>query len=255
MALNCSLQSDLNHSTWGRETLQPQHPTACAPCDFGRISLLLQTGDPDRFHLMTQIVCESLCEAVALHSGDHVLHLAAGPVRIQGVGAEHLPFVDGQFDVALSTFGLTFARSPRRAVTDLLRAVKLGGRIGLASWTPDGFVGDLFRVMGHFVPAPGGGSPTVWGTETRLVELFGPFAREIHTVRKTYVFHYLSAAHWIEVFRRYYGPVHKAFAALDASGQRELHEAIVELLEKFNRGGRGALVVPAEYLQAVIRRA
>jgi ubiquinone/menaquinone biosynthesis C-methylase UbiE len=251
------------------------------------------SGDYGRIGVSLQIVGESLCEAVDLRATDSVLDVAAGNgnaslaaarrfadvmsadyvpelleqgqrrAEAEGLSmltrvadAEDLPFADAEFDVVLSTFGVMFSPDQHRAAAELLRVVKPGGRIGLANWTPDGFVGQLFRVIGRFVPPPSGlASPAAWGTETRLVELFGPQASEFHTEHKQYVFRYLSAEHWIEVFRRYYGPVHKAFAALDDAGQRALHQALLELLEKFNRGGRDSLIVPSEYLEVVIRRA
>ncbi len=251
------------------------------------------SGDYGRIGVTLQIVGESLCEAVDLRATDSVLDVAAGngnaslaaarrfadvtstdyapelleqgqrraeaeglSMLTRAADAEDLPFADDAFDVVLSTFGVMFAPDQGRAAAELLRVVKPGGRIGLANWTPDGFVGQLFRVVGRFVPPPAGlASPAAWGTETRLVELFGPQASELHTERKQYVFRYLSAEHWIEVFRRYYGPVHKAFASLDGSGQRALHEALLELLEKFDRGGGEALLVPSDYLEVVIRRA
>ena len=168
--------------------------------------------------------------------------------------AENLPFEDGEFDVALSTYGVMFAPNQERAAAELVRVVRSGGRIGLANWTPDGFIGELFRVVGRFVPPPAGlVPPAAWGTEPRIVELFGPHASDIRTERKQFVFRNLSAEHWIDVFRRYYGPVHKAFEALDAAGQEELHAALLELLERYNRGGRDALIVPGDYLEVVVQ--
>src|SRR5262249_22268471 len=168
---------------------------------------------------------------------------------------ENLPFEAATFDVALSTFGVMFAPNQPRAAAELLRVVKPGGRIGLANWTPDGFIGELFRLVGRFVPPPAGlTSPAAWGTETRLVELFGPQATHLHTARKQFAFRYLSAEHWIDEFRRYYGPTHKAFAALDAKGQEALRTEMLGLLAKFDRG-KGSLVVPGDYLEVVIRRA
>ena len=248
--------------------------------DFGRIGVRLQ------------IVGESLCEAVDLRAGEKVIDVAAGngnaslaaarrfahvtstdyvaELLDQGLrradadglsmtarlaDAEDLPFEDGAFDVALSTFGVMFAPNPPRAADELLRVVRPGGRIGLASWTPDGFVGQLLRVVGRFVPPPSGITPpTAWGTETRIVELFGPYARDIHTQRKPYVFRYLSAAHWIQIFRSYYGPVNRAFAALDAAGQAALNQALLELLEACDVGGDRGLVVPADYLEVVVTK-
>ena len=262
------------------ETIKARQQLTWASGDFGYIGVRLQ------------IVGESLCEAVDLRSSDTVLDVAAGngnasiaaarrfadvtstdyvpdlleqglrraqadglPLRIRVADAENLPFADGEFDVALSTFGVMFAPNQHRAAAELLRVVKPGGRIGLANWTPDGYVGELFRLIARFVPPPAGlDSPAAWGTETRLVQLFGPYASDIRTERKQYVFRNLSAAHWIEVFRRHYGPVNKAFAALNVTGQRTLHQALVELLERFNRGGRAALIVPADYLEVVVTK-
>ncbi len=250
-------------------------------------------GDYAHIGVRLQIVGESLCEAVDLRSSDRVLDVAAGngnaslaaarryaqvtstdyvpellekglrraeadglAMHTRVADAEALPFESGEFDVVLSTYGAMFAPNQERVATEMLRVVKPGGRIGLANWTPDGFIGELFRVIGRFVPPPAGlKPPSAWGTETRLVELFGPHAADIRTERKQYVFRFLSAEHWIEIFRRYYGPVHKAFAALDESGQRALHEALLELLGRHNRGGRDALIVPSDYLEAVIERA
>ena len=177
------------------------------------------------------------------------------PMVSRVADAEELPFEDGALYVALSTYGVMFAPNQPRAAAELLRVTRSGGRIGLASWTPEGFIGELFRLVGRFVPPPAGlTSPAAWGTETRMVELFGPKASDIHTERKHYVFRYLSAEHWIDVFRTYYGPVHKAFAALQPPQQEAFHQAIAGLLGKLNRGGAGSLVVPAEYLEVVITK-
>ncbi len=251
------------------------------------------SGDFGHVGTRIQIVGESLCEAVDLRSSDRVLDVAAGngnaslaaarryadvtatdyvpallehaqrraaadglPLITQVADAENLPFADGTFDVALSTYGVMFAPDQERAARELVRVVRPGGRIGLANWTPEGFIGELFRVVGRFVPPPAGLTPaSAWGTETRLVELFGPNARGIKTTRRHFQFRFLSAEHWIEIFRTYYGPVLKAFAALDEAGQRRLHAALLELLEKWNVGGPDSLVVPGEYLEVVIQRA
>lgn len=130
-----------------------------------------------------------------------------------------------------------------------------GGRIALANWTPDGFIGELFRVIGAYIPAPAGlKSPALWGTEPHIVELFGTKAAEIRTLRKMFNFRYRSPAHWVQIFRDYYGPTHKAFAALDATGQQALEADITALLERRNIGGRHSLVVPGEYLEVVITK-
>ena len=262
------------------EVIKARQQATWAAGDFGRIGVQLQ------------IVGESLCEAVDLRSTDKVLDVAAGngnaslaaarrfadvtstdyvpellaqglrraeadglPMVTQVADAENLPFADGTFDVVLSTFGVMFAPNHERAAAEMVRVARPGGRIGLANWTPDGFIGELFRVIGRFVPPPAGlKPPAAWGTETRLVELFGPHASDIRTERKHYVFRYRSAAHWVDVFRRYYGPVHKAFAALGAADQQALEGALLGLLERYNRDG-DSLIVPGEYLEAVIWRA
>jgi hypothetical protein len=135
----------------------------------------------------------------------------------------------------------------------MLRVARHGGRIGLANWTPEGFIGQLFKAVGAYVPPPAGlKSPALWGTEPHIVELFGPQAADIRCVRRMFNFRYRSSAHWIQMFRDFYGPTHKAFAALDAKGQASLVNDIVALLERFNIAGSSSLVVPGEYLEVVI---
>ena len=262
------------------DAIKSRQQATWASGDFGQIGVRLQS------------VGESLCEAVDLHATDRVLDVAAGngnaslaaarhfadvtstdyvpalleqgrrraeadrlPITFQVADAEALPFPDASFDVVLSTFGVMFAPNQERAASELLRVAKPGGRIGLANWTPEGFIGDLFQVMKGFAPPPPGlRSPMEWGRETRLVELCGPQATDIRTQRKTYTFRYRSAEHWIEVFRTWYGPTHKAFAALDAEGQQALHAALLELLGRWRRGNGVGLLVPGEYLEVVVTR-
>jgi len=240
-----------------------------------------------------QIVGESLAEAADVRAGERVLDVAAGngnaslaaarrfarvtstdyvpqllengaarakadglEISFQVADAENLPFADGAFDVALSTFGVMFAPEHHRAAQELLRVTRSGGRIGLANWTPEGFLGELFRVVGSFVaPPPGLRSPMLWGSEPYIVGLFGPQAADLRCVRRNFNFRYRSAAHWIEVFRAFYGPTHKAFAALDAARQAQLSAAIAELLGRWNIAGTDSLVVPGEYLEIVVTRA
>jgi ubiquinone/menaquinone biosynthesis C-methylase UbiE len=237
-----------------------------------------------------QIVGETLAEAADIRAGERVLDVASGngnatlaaarrfadvtstdyvqalldkgaarahaeglDVRFQLADAEALPFDDASFDVVLSTFGVMFAPDHARSAREMLRVVRRGGRIGLASWTPQGFIGELFRVVGARVAPPSGvASPALWGTEPHLVELFGPRATDIRSKRQQFMFRYRSSAHFIDVFRRYYGPTHTAFAALDADGQRALESDITALLDRSNIAGNASLVVPAEYLEAVI---
>jgi ubiquinone/menaquinone biosynthesis C-methylase UbiE len=250
------------------------------------------SGDYSIIGTTLQIVGERLAEAVDLRAGEAVLDVAAGngnatlaaarrfahvtatdyvpelleraaertradglAVRFQTADAEDLPFGDGAFDVALSTFGVMFAPDQASAARELTRVVRGGGRIGLANWTPEGFIGDLFRLIASYVPPPAGlQSPMLWGTEPRIVELFGPDSTDIRCVRHRFNFRYRSATHWIEVFRSFYGPTHKVYAALDPDRQASLTRDIAALLERLNVGGSHSLVVPSEYLEVVITR-
>jgi SAM-dependent methyltransferase len=237
-----------------------------------------------------QIVGESLAEAVDVRAGECVLDVAAGngnatlaaarrfaqvtstdyvpalldkgrtraeaeglQVTFQVADAEDLPFADASFDVAVSTYGVMFTPNHMRTAAEMLRVVRGGGRIGLANWTPDGFIGRLFKVIGAYVPPPAGlQSPALWGTEPHVATLFGAEAADMHCVRKHFNFRYRSSAHWIQVFRDFYGPTLKAFAALDADRQAALARDITMLLEQGNVGGASSLVVPSEYLEIVI---
>ncbi|MFO0565700.1 MAG: class I SAM-dependent methyltransferase [Polyangiaceae bacterium] len=239
-----------------------------------------------------QIVGESLAEAADVRSGERVLDVAAGNgnatlaaarrfadvvstdyvpallekgsarARTEGFGveflvadAEDLPFPDGSFDVVLSTFGVMFTPDHARSAREMLRVVREGGRIGMANWTPDGFVGKLLRAVGaHVPPVPGLRSPALWGTEPHIVELFGARALDIKSQRKAFNFRYRSAAHFIQVFRDFYGPTHKAFLALDSRGQLALEADIAALLDSHNVAGTSSLVVPGEYLEVVVTK-
>lgn len=250
------------------------------------------SGDYGRIGVRLQSVGESLVEAVDLHATDRVLDVAAGngnaslaaarhfadvtsvdyvpelleqarrraeadglPITFRTADAEALPFEDATFDVALSTFGVMFSPDQERIAGELLRVVKPGGRIGLANWTPEGFIGRFFELTKQFVPPPAGlRSPLLWGTETRLVELFGPMAADIRTTRRMYTFRYRSAEHWVEVFRTYYGPTLKTFAALDPDGQRAYQDALLEFLGRWGGGNGAGLNIPGEYLEVVVRK-
>ena len=239
-----------------------------------------------------QIVGETLAEAADVRAGERVLDVAAGngnatlaaarrfaqvtstdyvphllekgaarakaeglEVRFEVADAEALPYAGESFDVVLSTFGAMFTPEHGRSARELLRVVRRGGRIGLANWTPEGFIGQLFRVIGAYVPPPAGmQSPALWGTEPHIGQLFGPSVSDIRCVRRNFNFRYRSAQHWIDVFRDYYGPTHKTFAALDSTNQVRLAASITALLDKLNVGGPGSLVVPSEYLEVVITK-
>jgi ubiquinone/menaquinone biosynthesis C-methylase UbiE len=175
------------------------------------------------------------------------------PELIEG-DAEAMPFEDGTFQVVLSTFGVMFAPNQAQAARELARVACAGGKIALASWTPDGFIGQLLRCVGKYAPpAPGLTSPAQWGSEAHLTQLFEGRARIQRCEKKLFTFHYLSADHFIDVFRRFYGPSHKAFASLDAHGQAALSEDMRAVITKFSAGGE-ALAVPSEYLEVVLQK-
>ena len=239
-----------------------------------------------------QIVGETLCEALDLRAGSRVLDVAAGngnaslaaarrfcqvtstdyvpallekgrerataerlEVEFKVADAERLPMTDGEFDATLSVFGVMFTPDHARAAVEMARVTRAGGRIGLANWTPDSFVGHIFKTIGkHIPPAAGLKSPALWGTEAHLREIFGAAIGELRCELRQFNFRYRSADHFIDVFRSYYGPVHKAFLALPTDRQAALNEDLRALLARFARSG-DTLVVPSDYLEVVIVRA
>ncbi len=270
-----------------------QQPTASSPdfaAIKAKQQATWASGDFAIIGTTLQIVGETLAEAIDIRAGERVLDVAAGngnatlaaarrfarvtstdyvpallekgaarakaeglDVDFRFADAEALPFPDASFDVVLSTFGAMFTPDHAATARELMRVVRPGGRIGLANWTPEGFIGQLFKVIGGYVPPPAGvASPALWGTEPHMVQLFGPHAAATNCRLRNFAFRYASPAHWVQVFRDYYGPTHKAFAALDASGQAQLEADLLALLGRLNIGGAGSLVIPAEYLEAVI---
>ena len=250
------------------------------------------SGDYAVIGTTLQIVGEELCEAVDVRAGQNVLDVAAGngnaslaaarrgcvvtatdyvpallerareraaadhlEIAFRQEDAEALSFADATFDVVLSTFGVMFTPDQDRAASEMLRVCRRGGRIGLANWTPGGFIGQLFKTIGKHVPPPAGvKSPALWGTPERVSELFGPHAASVKWVQRSFVFRYRSAEHWLDVFRTYYGPVLKTFGALPAEGQAALQEDVLALVATFNRATDGTMVVPGEYLEVVVSR-
>ena len=236
------------------------------------------------------IVAEQLVEAADVRAGEKVLDVAAGtgnaalaaarryahvtdpvpglldrareraraealPLHCQVGGVESLPFADASFDAVLSTFGATYVADEAGAAREMLRVLRPGGRIGLTSWTPRGFVGRLCRVVvAHLPRADRCTSPTRWGTPARLAALFGLPPSHLQCRWRRFDFRYRSAAHWVQVFRDFHGPLHRVFAALDPARQQALEHAITALLQAANTAGPGSLVVPASYLEAVITR-
>jgi ubiquinone/menaquinone biosynthesis C-methylase UbiE len=240
-----------------------------------------------------QIVGEALCEALDLRSGQRVLDVAAGngnvslaaarrwcnvistdyvgalltrgreraaaerlDIEFREADVEELPFTEGSFDAVVSTFGCMFAPNPRRTAGEMLRVCKSGGKIGMANWTPEGFIGQLFKTIGkHVAPPAGIESPALWGTRARITDLFGAQAATLQVESRHYAFRYRSPEHWLEIFKNYYGPVLKAFAALDAAAQPALAADLIALIGKFNRAKDGTMVVPSEYLEIVVTKA
>ncbi|MBF8779644.1 class I SAM-dependent methyltransferase [Pseudomonas fulva] len=250
------------------------------------------SGDYAVIGTTLQMVGESLAEACDLRWDERVLDVAAGngnvtlaaarrgcrvlstdyvpellergreraqaerlDVQFQVADAEALPFEDGAFDAVVSTFGVMFAPGQAQAASELRRVCRPGGRMGLANWTPEGFVGQMFKTLGrHVPPPPRAQPPSRWGDERQLRQLFGEDLDEFHVKRQQFNFRYRSPAHFIEVFRTWYGPVHKAFAALDSEAAQDLEQDLSRLLEEHNVAGPSSLVVPSEYLEVVIDR-
>jgi SAM-dependent methyltransferase len=248
------------------------------------------SGDYAIIGTTLQIVGERLCEAVDIRAGSDVLDVAAGngnatlaaarrfarvtstdyvralldrakeravaerlSADFQEADAEALPFADGSFDAALSTFGVMFTPNQEKAAAELVRVVRKGGKIGLANWTPDGFIGQLLKLVGKYAPPPPGiRPPTLWGSAARLDELFA--GHDINHSVQTFTFRYESPEHWLQTFRNYYGPTNRAFAALDTEKASALEADILDLLEKSNWAGDDSLVIPSEYLEIVITR-
>jgi ubiquinone/menaquinone biosynthesis C-methylase UbiE len=190
-----------------------------------------------------------------LERGKERAHADRLDVNFEIADAEALPYKDADFDAVLSTFGVMFAPDQARAASELLRVCRSGGRVGLANWTPDGFIGQVFKTLGRFLPPPPGvQSPSLWGVEDHLRSLFGKDAAAITVTPRVFNFRYRSAAHFIEVFRTWYGPLHKAFAALPPDGAAALEHDLTDLLNRLNRAGPASLVVPSEYLEVVVAR-
>jgi ubiquinone/menaquinone biosynthesis C-methylase UbiE len=239
-----------------------------------------------------QIVGEELCEALDIKAGSKVLDVAAGngmaslaaarrwcdvtstdyvpallergqaraaaegmSIEFKVADAESLPFDDNSFDTVLSTFGVMFTPNQDRAAAELMRVCKPKGKIGLANWTPEGFIGQVFKTLGKYLPPPAGArSPAQWGTSARLTEMFDADARAIRAESRVFKFRYRSPSHFLDVFKTYYGPVLKAFAALEPAKQEELHNDLHALIVRMNRSGDGTMVVPSEYLEVVITK-
>jgi ubiquinone/menaquinone biosynthesis C-methylase UbiE len=250
------------------------------------------SGDYARIGTTLQIVGEELCEALDVRAGQRVLDIAAGngnaslaaarrgcdvvatdyvpallerareraaadrlDIEFREADAESLPFPDGSFDVVVSTFGVMFTPDQEAAAAEMVRVCRPGGKIGLANWTPEGFIGQLFKVIARHVPPPRDArSPALWGTRSRIAELFAAHGVSIASAQRNFVFRYRSPENWLEVFKTYYGPLLKTFAALAPAAQAGFQRDVMALIDQFNRSGDGSMVVPSEYLEIVITR-
>jgi ubiquinone/menaquinone biosynthesis C-methylase UbiE len=277
----------LDNRAASNATATPDHEAIKA-----RQRVAWSAGDYSVVGVTLQIVGETLCEALDLRSGQRVLDVAAGngnvslaaarrfcdvtssdyvpallergkqraevdglSITFREADAEALPFPEASFDIVTSSFGVMFTPNQERAAAELLRVCRPGGRIGLANWTPESFIGQLFKTNGKHLPPPAGlKSPTLWGTRDRLNDLFGPDADSIETTQRTYVWRYRSPRHWLDLWRAVYGPLQKAFAALDEATQEQLTIDLLALIDRFNIATDGTMVVPADYLEVIVTK-
>jgi ubiquinone/menaquinone biosynthesis C-methylase UbiE len=176
-------------------------------------------------------------------------------IEFEVADAENLPYPDGSYDAVLSVVGAMFAPDQERTAAELSRVCRSGGTIAMANWTPEGFLGDLFRTIGRRVPPPPGiRGPVEWGSEPRVRELFGDRVSELRAVQRTFVFRFTSPSAFADYFREHYGPTLKAFEALDADGGKLLYEDLVELATRHNVATDGTAKIPAAYLQVIATR-
>lgn len=251
------------------------------------------SGDYAKIGTTLQIVGEDLAEAMDLKPGSKVLDVAAGngnatlafarrwcqvtstdyvdallergrsraeaealDVTFRSADAERLPFEAGAFDAVVSTFGVMFAPHQAEAARELVRVCRPGGRIGLANWTPEGFIGQLFKTIGkHVAPPKGVNSPALWGSDSWIEQTFRAHAASVSVEAKEFVFRYPSPERFVNFFRTFYGPVHKAFLALDHAGQAALEHDLKGVIASFNTAADETMRVPSAYAQIVITRA
>ena len=274
------------------EAISPNQPAVDFTAVKTRQQATWSSGNYSVVGAMLQIVGENLGEAMDLRAGSRVLDVAAGngnatlaaahrwcdvtstdyvpslleagqrraqaegyDIRFQEADAENLPFPDASFDAVMSTFGVMFTPDQEKSASEMARVCRPGGKIGLANWTPESFIGQVFKTIGRYVAPPAGVKPpSLWGTRDRLEALFGASAAEISTTSRAFVFRFRSPEHWLEVFRTYYGPMHKTFGVLDAEKQMALTQELLQLMAAGNRSGDSTLVLPSEYLEVVVTR-
>lgn len=263
------------------EAVKERQQTMWASGDFHAVAALIQP------------VAEDLCEAVDLRADWRVLDvatgsgnaalaaarrgcdvvgidyvpalLARGRRRAEAEGldidlvegdAESIPFPDASFDAVLSVYGAMFAPDHEKTFAELARVCRPGGRIGLATWTPDGFIGEMLKVVStHVPPAPGVASPLLWGTKAYVGSMFGDTIDGLGCRERTFTFRFRSAVGFVEYFRDYYGPTLKAFEAVGDGGADELFSDLVALVRKHAGTSEGPVAIPATWLETVATRA
>lgn len=251
------------------------------------------SGDYSVIATRIVLMAERLVESAGLRAGDRVLDVATGTgnaaiaaarygcdvtgvdyveallergreraaaeglaVTFTEADAEHLPYPDASFDAVLSCVGVMFTPDHEQAAAELARVCRPGGTIALANWTPSGFVGRMFQTVAAHVPPPSMlWSPGLWGTEEHLRRLFGNALNDLTVTPREFVFRFRSATEFVEVFRDFYGPVRKAFDALDEHGREQLHDDLYALAVQHDRESGATIAVPAEYVEAVAVRA
>lgn len=250
------------------------------------------SGDYAKIGVTLQIVGENLAEAMDLGPHCKVLDVAAGngnatlafarrgcevtstdyveallnqgraraeaeglAVRFQVADVEQLPFETASFDAVVSTFGVMFAPNQLQSAGEMSRVCRPGGHIGMANWTPDGFIGSLFKALGkHVAPPPGLNSPALWGSKPWISDVFAGNAQSVTINERNFVFRYGSPDEFVDFFKTYYGPVHKAFLALDPSGRTALEADLMALIDRFNTASDGSMRVPSAYAEIVITK-
>ena len=269
---------------------EPAHPDLAALKT--RQQGVWSSGDYAVVGTTLQIVGEQLCEALDIRAGQKVLDVAAGngnvslaaarrwcdvvstdyvpallgrareraaaerlKIEFREADAEALPFRDASFDAVVSTFGVMFTPDQDKASAELIRVCRPGGKIGLANWTPEGFIGQIFKTIGKHLPPPAGvKSPALWGTRARIDQMFEAQASSIKSETRHFVFRYQSPEHWLQIFKSYYGPMLKAFATVEPAAQTALTSDIMAQISRFNRSGDAGMVAPSEYLEIVVTR-
>jgi ubiquinone/menaquinone biosynthesis C-methylase UbiE len=248
------------------------------------------SGDFHAVGTLIQPVADTVCEALDLQAGSRVLDVACGSgnaaiaaarcgceavgidyvpalldrgrrraeaeglnIQLLHGDAEAIPFPDDSFDAVVSVYGSMFAPNHDRAAAELVRVCRPGGRIGLATWTPDGFIGQMLKAVGaHVAPVPGVASPLLWGSQSYLDELFNDEVARLVCHERTFTWRFRSAEAFVDFFRAYYGPTLKAFEAVGETGEDALFSDLVQLVGRHARtGGSGAVAIPATWLETV----